>query len=97
MSMTLQYMPARITEDPYADHAPLWDLAASVCQTVIELEETEPLLWPPSKAYDDIGDLYEELRLLQFGPDATQFDRRDKAEQIMVACARFIRDVCGDR
>lgn len=97
MSQALNVAPARILADPYPDHEPLWDLAASVCQTVIELEETEPLLWPPSKGYDEIGDLYEELRLLQFGPDATQFDRRDKAEQIMVACARFIRDVCGDR
>ena len=81
---------------PYPNR--LFATLSEVYEAVVNLEETEGPIWHHLMGFDDINDAVGELHnLLSDYSEASQFARRDKALEIMVACARYIRDCCGDK
>lgn len=79
---------------------PIEPLLAEVMATVTQLEaDAGPQRLTIAEAADNVRYLAEELDDLVFddGRRATLDSLRQQATDIMVAAARFVRDVCGER
>ena len=79
---------------------PFERLLAEVAARVSELEaDAGPQRLTIAEATDTVRDLAEELGELVFDESraATHDVLREQATDVMVAAARFIRDVCGDK
>ena len=100
MSQALNaYNPNWVRWD-YAPRKPFEPLLAEVAARVGELEsDAGPQRLTIAEATDAVRDLAEELGDLVFNESrsATHAVLREQATDIMVAAARFIRDVCGDK
>lgn len=100
MSQALKVLnPHFLRWDP-TPRAPIEPLLAEVVASISELEaDAGPQRLTITEVTDDIRDLAEELGDMVFDPvrGTTKDDLRTQAITIMVAAARFVRDICTDR